>query len=183
MKMELTSEQLKIINSEGNIKINAVAGSGKTTAMLEYAKARPNRKILYLAFNKSVKLEAVKKFKHHGLDHVNVETAHSLAYKHIVFRNHYKVRSQGYTTQEIAALLGLQGNGEKHTEYILANHINKFISYFCNSNKRKVQELNYLDRVSERKAKIFVSTFYDYIEKQSRLLLSKMDQGEIENNS
>lgn len=80
MKMELTSEQLKIINSEGNIKINAVAGSGKTTTMLEYAKARPNRKILYLAFNKSVKLEAVKKFKHHGLDHVNVETAHSLAY-------------------------------------------------------------------------------------------------------
>ena len=55
--MELTKEQYDIINSTGNIKINAVAGSGKTTTIIEYAKARPgNSRILYLAFNKSVKL-------------------------------------------------------------------------------------------------------------------------------
>ena len=39
--MELTFEQYDIINSMGNIKINAVAGSGKTTTMIEYAKTRP----------------------------------------------------------------------------------------------------------------------------------------------
>jgi len=179
--MELTGEQVNIINSTGNIKINAVAGSGKTTTIIEYAKARPkSNKILYLAFNKSVKLEAVKKFAEHGLKNVKVETAHSLAYKHIVFNNDYKVRAQGYKTHEIAELLGLHGNGEKHTEYIVANHISKFIAYFCNSDKLKVQDLNYLDVVSDSKAKDFVTTFYDYIESQSRLLLSKMDKGEIE---
>jgi adenylate kinase len=36
--MELTKEQHDIINSTGNIKINAVAGSGKTTTVIEYAK-------------------------------------------------------------------------------------------------------------------------------------------------
>ncbi len=181
LKMELTQEQYDIINSTGNIKINAVAGSGKTTTIIEYAKARPKTsKILYLAFNKSVKLEAQKKFTDKGLDNVKVETAHSLAYKHIVFKHEYKVRHQGYKTNEIAELLNLQGNGEKHAEYIVANHINKFIAYFCNSDKQKIQDLNYLGTVSDNKAKAFVTIFYDYIEKQTRLLLNKMDKGEIE---
>ncbi len=94
--MELTKEQCDIINSTGDIKINAVAGSGKTTTIIEYAAKRPkSSKILYLAFNKSVKLEAVRKFADKGLDNVNIETAHSLAYKHIVFNHNYKVKSQG----------------------------------------------------------------------------------------
>lgn len=180
-RMELTPEQLEIINSTGNIKINAVAGSGKTTTVIEYARTRPEHsKILYLAFNKSVKLEAVRKFADKGLKSVKVETAHSLAYKHIVFRHDYKVRKQGYKTNEIAELLNLTGNGEKHAEYVIANHINKFISYYCNSDKQKVQDLNYLDTVTDSKAKAFVSTFYEYIERQTRLLLHKMDKGEIE---
>jgi superfamily I DNA/RNA helicase len=179
--MELTKEQYDIINSTGNIKINAVAGSGKTTTVIEYARTRPaTSKILYLAFNKSVKLEAAKKFADKGLINVKVETAHSLAYRHIVFKHKYKVRSKGYKTNEIAELLNLQGNEEKHTEYVIANHINKFIAYFCNSDKQKVQDLNYLDTVTDPKAKIFVSSFYDYIVSQSRLLLSKMDKGEVE---
>jgi F-box protein, helicase, 18 len=179
--MKLTDEQEDIINSTGDIKINAVAGSGKTTTIIEYAKARPKQaKILYLAFNKSVKLEAVKKFTEKGLQNVTVETAHSLAYKNIVFRHHYTVRPQGYKTYEIAGLLGLQGNGEKHHEFVIANHINKFIACFCNSNKLKVQDVNYLETISDAKAKTFVKTFYPFIEAQTRKLLAKMDKGEIE---
>jgi F-box protein, helicase, 18 len=179
--MKLTAEQEVIINSTGDIKINAVAGSGKTTTIIEYAKARPPQaKILYLAFNKSVKLEAIKKFAEKGLQNVTVETAHSLAYKNIVFRHQYTVRPQGYKTYEIAGLLGLQGNGEKHHEFVIANHINKFIAFFCNSNKLKVQEVNYLETISDAKAKTFVKTFYHFIETQTRYLLAKMDKGEID---
>jgi len=179
--MELTQEQYDIINSTGNIKINAVAGSGKTTTIVEYAIARPKgSKILYLAFNKSVKLDAIKKFISKGLDNVQVETAHSLAYRSIVTGSNYKVRHQGYKSYEIAEILNLHGNGEKITDYIIANHINKFIAYFCNSNAQKIQDLNYLDVVSDKKATVFVKTHYNYIEKQTRLLLSKMDKSEIE---
>lgn len=179
--MEFTKEQYEIINSTGNIKINAVAGSGKTTTIIEYARTRPkNSKILYLAFNKSVKLEAVKKFADNGIQNVKVETAHSLAYKHIVFKHGYKVRPHGYKANEIAELLHLQVSGEKHAKYIVANHINKFIAYFCNSDKQKVQELDYLDVVSDSKAKAFVTTFYKYIESQARQLLSRMDKKEID---
>lgn len=179
--MELTPEQKEIMNSAGNIKINAVAGSGKTTTVFEYARTRPQKsKILYLVFNKSVKLEAVAKFAKKGLTNVNIETAHSLAYKNIVFKHGYKVRAQGYKTSEIAELLKLQGNGEKHAEYIVANHINKLLTFFCNSDKQKIEDLNYLGTISENKSKGFVGTFYKYIEKKAILLFDKMNAGEIE---
>ncbi len=179
--MQLTDEQINIINSTGDIKINAVAGSGKTSTLIEFANSRPkDSKILYIAFNKSVKLEAVKKFEGKGLVNVKVETAHSLAYKHVVYQHNYKVRPQGYKSHETAGLLGLKVGGEKHAEYIIANHINKFISYFCNSDAEKVQQLNYLDVVFDAKAQIFVRKFYDYIEHQTRLLLGKMNKGDID---
>ncbi len=179
--MELTQEQIDIINSTGNIKINAVAGSGKTTTVIEYARTRPqSSKILYLVFNKSVKTEAIQKFASKGLHNVTVETAHSLAFRHIVIQNNYKLKPKGYKTNEIAELLNLKANGEKHAEYIIANHIGKFITYFCNSDKQKVQELNYLDVVSDKIAKTFVKTFYEYILRHTRELLAKMDKGEIE---
>jgi len=179
--MELTQEQKEIINSTGNIKINAVAGSGKTTTIIEYARTRPQKsKILYLVFNKSVKLDAATKFAKKGLTNVYVETAHSLAYKNIVFKHGYKVRAKSYKTSEIAELLKLEGNGEKHTEYIVANHINKLITCFCNSDKQKLEDLNYLDTISEVKSKGFIGSFYKYIEKKANLFLNKMDSGEIE---
>jgi F-box protein, helicase, 18 len=178
--MELTREQYAIIYSTGNIKINAVAGSGKTTTIIEYAKARPNNsKILYLAFNKSVKIEAIKRFTEEGLSNVRVETAHSLAYKEIVYGQNYQLKPAGFKTYEVAEILGLRGIGERHTEYILANHINKFISYFCNSSEQRVQDLNYLELIIDDEAKAFVTRFYSLIENKTRLLLSKMDKGEI----
>lgn len=178
--MKMTAEQQAIMGTEGNIKINAVAGSGKTTTIIEYARTRPQgSSILYLAFNKAVKLEAAKKFAAKDLHHVKVETAHSLAYRHVVYQHQYEVRQQGYRTHEIAELLDLKGNGEKHAAFIVASHINKFITYFCNSRAEKVQQLNYLDVVSDPKAKVFVKTMYPYIEQQTRQLLARMDRGDI----
>ena len=179
--LKLTGEQVAILRAKGNIRINAVAGSGKTTTIVEYARTRPaGSRILYLAFNRAVKLEAEKKFAAQGLSHVKVETAHSLAYKRVVFQNNYTVRAQGYKTHELVDLLRLKGNGEKHAEYIIANHISKFTALFCNSDERKVQDLDYLLTVTDEQAKAFVRTFYQVIEHGTRVLLSKMDKGEIE---
>jgi superfamily I DNA/RNA helicase len=180
-KQKLTDQQTAIIQSKGNLRINAVAGSGKTTTIIEYAASRPkNARILYLAFNKSVKLEATRKFEEYGLTNTKVETAHSLAYKHIVFRYNYKIKGQGYKNSEICQLLDIRSNGEKHAEFVIANHINKFAAYFCNSDKAKVQDLNYLDTITDANAKTFVRSFYKFIEDGTRLLLAKMDRGDIE---
>lgn len=176
--MQLTPEQQAIIAADGNIKINAVAGSGKTSTLIAYAKSRPaNSRILYLAFNKSVKLEAAKRFDAEGLSHVRVETAHSLAYRNIVFTNGYKVRSQGYSTSEVAQLLQLNALGEKHAEYIFANHVNRCAAMYCNSHQARVQELDYLTTINDRKAREFAEQHYQDIIRYTRVLLGMMDKG------
>ncbi|MDF2191412.1 UvrD-helicase domain-containing protein [Paraflavitalea sp. CAU 1676] len=178
--MTLTAEQKAIIQSKGDIRINAVAGSGKTSTIIEYAKARPNSRILYLAFNKAVKLEAVRKFEAQQLGHVKVETAHSLAYKAVVFKHNYKVRAAGYKTAEIVSMLSLRSSGERHAEHILANHIIKFVAYFCNSDKQRVQDLNYAELVTDKVAQKFVKQHYEALEMGTRRLLAMMDKGEVE---
>lgn len=175
----LTKEQIAIVDSTGNIKINAVAGSGKTTTLIEYAKARPEARILYLAFNKAVKLEAEKKFAENGVANVSIETAHSLAFSGVVRRSNYKIKNEGYKTPEIVELLGLNSFTGRHTEYIIATHINAFIAYFCNSNKSKVQELNYEDVVSDPAARQFALNFKKEIAQLTRVFLDKMNKAEI----
>ncbi|MHA4811095.1 UvrD-helicase domain-containing protein [Flavitalea flava] len=175
----LTREQIAIIGSSGNIKINAVAGSGKTTTLLEYAKARPDEKILYLAFNKAVKLEAEKKFQEKGVPNVKIETAHSLAFSRIVKGTNYTLKKDGYKNPEVVELLRLDQYPGRHTEYILATHILAFLSYFCNSNKTKVLDLNYEDVINDPDAKLFALNFKDEIAWQTRVFLDKMNKGEI----
>lgn len=176
--LRLTPEQEAILASTGHIKINAVAGSGKTTTVIRYAATRPaGSRILYLAFNRSVRLEAQSRFAAAGLRHVRVETAHSLAHKAVVPQRGYAVRPQGLTTFETAELLGLKDHGEKHGAYILASHVNKYLAYFCNSDAEKVQQLAYIDTVGDAKARAFVRTFHPYILEGTRHLLKKMNDG------
>lgn len=179
--MHLTDEQIAIVQSQGDIKINAVAGSGKTTTMIEYSRSRPGlARVLYLAFNRSVRLEAEHKFRSCGLHHVRVETAHSLACKYVVSRNGYKIRAQGYKTHEIADLLGLNGNGDKHAGFIAANHIMGLVSCFCNSDKDKPEEADYAGTLTDPQARAFVAHSGKHILSMAKILLQRMDKGEIE---
>ncbi|RYD97975.1 MAG: DNA helicase, partial [Sphingobacteriales bacterium] len=149
--------------------------------LIQYAATRPaGSRILYLAFNRTVRNEASGRFALLGLNNVRVETAHSLAYRHIVARNGYRVRASGYSTRDIAGMLGLQISGEKHGAYILANHISKFVALFCNSAEARVTDIDYTATVQDEKAKSFVRNHYASIEQGTRLLLARMDKGEIE---
>lgn len=179
MAIRLTEEQKNIVESSGDIKINAVAGSGKTTTLVEYARARQDNRILYLAFNSSVKKSAREKFSQLGLKNVRVETAHSLAFSDVVRGSNYKIES-GYKTSQIKDILGLNPNShDRSAGFVMANHIKKFAAYYCNSSASKVQELDYRMIVTDPVAKAFVNSFYDEIEYGTRLLLAKMLRGEI----
>lgn len=81
--MPLTDEQRAVIAAEAPVlKVNAVAGSGKTTTLLAFAAQRPWARILYLAYNRSVAEEVRAKAQAQGLSHLTVRTIHSLAYQH-----------------------------------------------------------------------------------------------------
>lgn len=86
--MRLTEEQRAVIESDSKVlKINAVAGSGKTTTLLEYAASRPRDRILYLAYNRSVATDLKDKLRTRNLKNVAVSTMHSLAYRHTSSRS------------------------------------------------------------------------------------------------
>jgi len=78
----LTEEQKSIIFAkEDRIKITALAGSSKSTTLFYYSKENPNKKILYLVYNKSMKLEGDIMFK--DLHNVTIKTTHGLAYQYV----------------------------------------------------------------------------------------------------
>ncbi|MGL5188125.1 MAG: hypothetical protein ACRC7S_00545, partial [Cetobacterium sp.] len=81
MNNTLTDEQLEILQNakSGIISIDSLAGTGKTSTLIEWCKLHPNDKILYLVFGKAMSDEAKKMFK--SCKNVEVKTTHALAYK------------------------------------------------------------------------------------------------------
>lgn len=72
-----TEEQQLVIDSDADIiKVIALSGAGKTTTLTRYARKRMKSRGLYIAFNKDIKEEAIRKF------HSNVKcvTSHGLAF-------------------------------------------------------------------------------------------------------
>lgn len=77
-KRKLTGEQEGICASDaGVIKVSAFAGTGKTTTLCAFSEVNPSSRILYVAFNKAIQMEATGKFP----SHVTAMTAHSIAYR------------------------------------------------------------------------------------------------------
>ena len=72
------------------LEIIAFADTGKTTTLVHFAEARPHWRFLYVAFNKSVQLEACRKFP----GNVLCKTAHSLAWPQFGSRYRHKLVGQ-----------------------------------------------------------------------------------------
>ena len=123
----LTQEQGRaIISSASSVKVEAPAGSGKTTLMTGYAAARKEARGLYLAFGKPTQESAHAKLK--ALD-VNTEarTQHSLAWQGFgsVLSKAGKLEQRtGLRAAVTANLLGVN--------YPIASAINKTLSNYMN---------------------------------------------------
>jgi superfamily I DNA/RNA helicase len=78
LKPTLEQEAIVDANFKDILLVNAYAGTGKTSTLIQFAQARPKEKILVLTYNRSMKEEGERKFAH--LPYVTVKTIHSLAY-------------------------------------------------------------------------------------------------------
>ena len=92
-KKPFTREQRALVETSpraGCVVLAACfAGCGKTTTLVEYAVARPNMRILYLCFNKSVQLHASTLFPQ---SNVCCKTLHSLAWESTGSRYRHKLQ-------------------------------------------------------------------------------------------
>ncbi|MBP7769991.1 MAG: ATP-dependent helicase [Aliarcobacter sp.] len=134
--MKLTKEQEDIINSDKiSFKINAVAGSGKTTTLLEYAKKNSHLRILYLAYNKSLQISLQEKLKDYNLPSMHISTIHSLAYNKIGAYNYSLCHDLKNQILEKALYTYEQTINQKAyfpiPEYIAL--IKDLVNFYCNS--------------------------------------------------
>ncbi|MBD3841339.1 MAG: AAA family ATPase [Campylobacterales bacterium] len=128
--MKATQEQQEILESikqHKSIKINAFAGTGKTTTLKLIAQKYANHKILYLAFNTSIKDEAAKLFA----KNIFVKTTHGLAYAAIKKHTNLNIdKLRNYRVIDISK--------EFQVSYNQAIGALKIFENFCNNAKEQI---------------------------------------------
>jgi len=98
--ISLSDEQQTILDEvrDGhNVMVDAVAGTGKTTLILSIARELPDKRILQLTYNASLRKDVKDTIAKQELTNIQVHTYHSLAKRYYL--------STGYTDTEIRRLL------------------------------------------------------------------------------
>lgn len=137
--LRLTDEQAYAVDlalKKESLKIEALAGTGKTSTLKAIAEAMPGKRLVYLAFNKSIADEAARKFPRH----VDCRTSHSLAY-----RSHgaaYRERlNQKLNGDALAQMLGVyEYHGIKAKT--LCSIALETIRLFCQGSSRELSKWN-----------------------------------------
>lgn len=143
--------------------------------------AAPGQKILYIAFNKSIRVEGEKRFLKAGVSNVKIETAHSLAYGGMHVRDRYTLCNGGnMKANEVADLCGIKPTTAGGIKYlILAKHILNCLNLYLNSDIRKLADIDYLSICSEGPVLDFAMDHYDAIYEAAKSLLLRMYKSEI----
>ena len=112
-----------VTKGTGNAVINAKAGSGKTTTLVEAMKLIPEKeKVLFVAFNKAIEQELSSRLKDYN--HVEVKTYHGLGFSLL------RASSSKYKDVRI--------NEYKYNVYI-NNYVNSFAPEHIINNKNDVR--------------------------------------------
>lgn len=178
-----TDEQKLIVGHDDNARIKAGAGTGKTSTLISYALSHHNKRILYIAYNRSVKDEAIYKFKKAGIRNVRIETAHSLAYKDFSVKTKFKLHKDGGCKPfELSNMTEIKNitRGDSRYCLILSKHVLACMSHFCNSSADYLSEIDYINTIEDEAAQNFVKGNIDNINYLVSLIMSKMLKGDID---
>lgn len=133
--MVLSEQQKEIIEKSKQLiknqklKINAFAGTGKTTTLKAITEQISNQRFLYLAFNNDIVKEAKKSFK----SNVFTTTINSLAYNKIISKYKLTIQKQKFEPIIIGEILGI--------DFSDAYDVLKIYTLFCNSNYKTIEQL------------------------------------------
>jgi superfamily I DNA/RNA helicase len=130
--MNITTQQKEILSSVqkySSIKINAFAGTGKTSTLKLIANDNLNKRILYLAFNSAIKNEASGIFP----SNTTISTTHGLAYQAI--KNNTNINLSTLTNYRAIDL-----SKKFKITYTKAVTTLKIFEAFCNSSKLEISK-------------------------------------------
>lgn len=138
-----TDEQTAIVDAASTGKplvIEAGAGTGKTSTLIQIAEANPDKTFMYLAFNRSIKDEAEGKFP----SNVRCYTTHGLASRsNPEFRRKLEATKGRQTTRQLMELLNIRsGYRSKRADLDLWNiaaYARDMVSRFARSSDDQLQ--------------------------------------------
>lgn len=177
MKFQATEEQKVIKDCDSGLLITACAGAGKTSTFVLKAKNHPKDRFLYLSFNKSIQLEAEKKFP----KNTDCRTVHSLAYKHLGVSKNYELAKYGMSPQDIKDFASIvdENYGDSYWGYKIAYMVKfKYMTY-CNSDYKSLDELDLSFILDAGESQVFFSQNEDIINDTTQKLWDAMDKKEI----
>jgi superfamily I DNA/RNA helicase len=161
-EFQLTEEQTAIVNAQGPVvKVNAFAGTGKTSTLIAFAQARPDKRILYLAFNKAICAEATMRFP----PNVVPRTAHALAFNEL--KDTYSLHTRSYRPTEIAEFL-------ENVDLNLAQQANSFLTYFLNSAEDAITDELFVQFLAQPNIQGIATESREQIVELTNMLFTKM---------
>lgn len=159
----MTDEMLDIINAkEQHIAIQAYSGTGKTTTMLEYVKAHPNERILFLVYNKAMANDFTERLK--GINCCcEIKTIHALAYRWFM-RNYLAKQLGNITVLDIKNYIN-----NSRLSYEDYSKIKFYFDMFLSSSLDSPLKLKPLEDW-DKKLLIYVNKLWDYYSKDSFII-------------
>lgn len=134
----MTEEMKNIIYAKDkHIAVIAKSGAGKSSTMLEYIKANPTEKILFLVYNKEMQREFSQRVK--GVQHhAQISTIHSLAYRWFI-KNYGKRSFKNINVIDIKNFFK-----RSNLEFSELNQIKFYYDMFLSSDKEDPQDLQFI---------------------------------------
>lgn len=158
--MNLSKQQMEILdiskelNMNQVLKINAFAGTGKTTTLNLIANSLKDKSFLYLAFNNDIVKEAKRKFD----NNVYTVTVNSLAYKKVIGEKGYCLSKIDFSPIFVSEVLKV--------DFSDAYDVLKIYTLFCNSDFKSINDTKNLYIPKRINAFEYAREFYKKIEEK-----------------
>ena len=164
----LTQEQniaVDLALSGESLKIEAFAGTGKTSILAAISTFMPIKKGLYLAFNKSNKIDAEKKFP----SNTTIKTAHALAFKSVCneLNLHKKLKGVKLKHNQILSLIdfNIDNNYYGISTQIISSIIESVIKKYSHSIDDDIN-LNHISELHMRRLDMGIELYLEKINKE-----------------
>ena len=134
MEYQFSDLHFKIFESKKQLNIiKAVAGSGKTTTMIELAKRNKSKKYIYITYNTSAANDVSSK----GIPNIFASTFHSIAAKKYLPMYRDKIKDK-ITIKDVLKTISLKINPEN---VLIARAVLETINKFQNSDCLKIRDV------------------------------------------
>ena len=152
MYQETKEQKLIVLSDSSFIAIKAFAGTGKTTTLIKFSEARPEKRILYIAYNKETARKGSLLFP----SNVTCKTAHSIAYGRYGYPLSKKLSRKTSLPFKAETIRKLFGFKKTYHSLKLSQFLKTTLEDFCFSTYLKIEDSVPLNNLPDSRESIIM---------------------------